>query len=248
MPNNMWSKKYNKCIICKTVKNKHHSKGMCKNCYQKKWYEKNSEKIKKKIKKWKEENPEKYKKYNRKKYHKNREKNIERSKKSNEKRKKENPKKYKEARKKTNQKWYKINSEKVKEYGKKYRKENSEKVKKYQRKYQLKKLHTIPHYKLKCNISTLIYIKLKKRLSSKKGESTWNFLPYSVEDLMQHLEKLFRTGMTWNNYGEWHIDHKKPESLFNYSSVKDKEFQECWALKNLQPLWAKDNQKKSNKY
>ena len=53
--------------------------------------------------------------------------------------------------------------------------------------------------------------------------------------------------MNWNNYGKWHIDHVRPDRSFNYKSVKDKEFQECWALKNLQPLWAIDNLKKGGK-
>jgi len=53
--------------------------------------------------------------------------------------------------------------------------------------------------------------------------------------------------MTWANYGEWHIDHKRPISSFNIVSVDCKEFGECWALENLQPLWADENLRKSNK-
>ena len=97
------------------------------------------------------------------------------------------------------------------------------------------------HYRLRYVISSSINHKLKKRLSSKKGKSTFNFLPYTIDDLIKHLERLFTKGMTWDNQGVygWHIDHIKPDSLFNYKSVDDKEFQECWALKNLQPMWAK---------
>ena len=54
--------------------------------------------------------------------------------------------------------------------------------------------------------------------------------------------------MTWDNYGEWHIDHKKPKSLFDYDSPKDQAFKDCWSLANLQPLWAEDNKNKSNKF
>lgn len=53
--------------------------------------------------------------------------------------------------------------------------------------------------------------------------------------------------MSWDNYGEWHIDHKIPDCKFNYISVNDKEFQKCWALKNLQPLWAIENLRKGSK-
>jgi hypothetical protein len=101
---------------------------------------------------------------------------------------------------------------------------------------------------LKRRTSSLVRNKLYKRLSSKKGKSTFSFLPYTIDDLIQHLEKLFTKGMTWENYGKWHIDHKKPDSLFNYKNVNDKEFQKCWALKNLQPLWAADNLRKGDRY
>ena len=53
--------------------------------------------------------------------------------------------------------------------------------------------------------------------------------------------------MTWQNYGKWHIDHVIPKSLFNINGAKSKGFKKCWALENLQPLWADENLKKNNK-
>jgi hypothetical protein len=47
--------------------------------------------------------------------------------------------------------------------------------------------------------------------------------------------------MTWDNYGEWHIDHIIPISAFNFNSPEDFDFKRCWALKNLRPIWAHDN-------
>ena len=82
---------------------------------------------------------------------------------------------------------------------------------------------------------------------NRHSKSMW-LLQYSIEDLKKHLQSLFQEGMNWGNYGKWHIDHIKPISSFCWKSVNDVEFQECWALKNLQPLWAADNLKKSNKY
>lgn len=46
----------------------------------------------------------------------------------------------------------------------------------------------------------------------------------------------------------WHIDHIKPKSLFVFQSLQDQEFKECWSLNNLRPLEAKENIRKSNKY
>ena len=67
---------------------------------------------------------------------------------------------------------------------------------------------------------------------------------------MTHLEKQFTDGMTWEKFlrGEIWMDHIKPISKFNYVSSEDIEFKECWSLNNLQPLWAKDNRRKYNKY
>ena len=59
----------------------------------------------------------------------------------------------------------------------------------------------------------------------------------------------FTEGMTLDNHGiyGWHIDHIIPQSKLLYDSMDHPNFQKCWALENLQPLWAKDNLSKSNK-
>ena len=101
--------------------------------------------------------------------------------------------------------------------------------------------------KIKHNIRTLLNQKLKRRGLTKKNK-TFNTLGYSPDDLIYHLEKQFKDGMSWDNYGEWHIDHIKPDSWFNYKSTDDEEFKKSWALSNLQPLWARDNLSKNNRY
>jgi hypothetical protein len=76
---------------------------------------------------------------------------------------------------------------------------------------------------------------------SKNGRRWEKLVGYTADDLMARLESLFADGMIWDNYGEWHIDHIKPISSFNFESKHDPEFRECWGLQNLQPLWAKEN-------
>ncbi len=71
-------------------------------------------------------------------------------------------------------------------------------------------------------------------------------MPFTVSELKQHLQSLFVGDMSWDNYGKWHIDHIKPCSLFDQSD--EVQFQDCWSLNNLQPLWAEDNIKKGSKY
>lgn len=58
---------------------------------------------------------------------------------------------------------------------------------------------------------------------------------------MAHLERQFSPGMSWANYGRWHIDHDTPVARFNFDSAEHPEFKACWALTNLKPLWARDN-------
>ena len=74
-------------------------------------------------------------------------------------------------------------------------------------------------------------------------------LGYDAQQLRDHLESRFSPGMTWENYGNsgWHIDHIRPRSSFNYTSMEDPEFKACWALENLQPLWAEENASKGKR-
>jgi hypothetical protein len=84
---------------------------------------------------------------------------------------------------------------------------------------------------------------IRKALAGLKDGRAWEGLVgYSLADLVAHLESRFAPGMSWSNIGEWHIDHKTPKSLFDAAQVR-----ECWALSNLQPLWAIDNLRKGDR-
>ena len=81
------------------------------------------------------------------------------------------------------------------------------------------------------------------------GRHWEGLVDYTLDDLIQHLEKQFQVGMNWANHGRygWHIDHIKPKASFSFTSSDDIEFRQCWALDNLQPLWAEDNLRKGSK-
>lgn len=86
-------------------------------------------------------------------------------------------------------------------------------------------------------------------LRSNKGGRSWKHLAgYDVHQLKARLESLFLEGMTWENYGEWHIDHIRPVASFDFSVDLIQTVRACWALSNLQPLWALDNIKKGKKW
>lgn len=72
-----------------------------------------------------------------------------------------------------------------------------------------------------------------------RASSLINTLGYTRHQLKCHLEGLFTCGMSWENYGVWHIDHIIPKNLFDPNDPID--VQQCWALENLRPLWAADN-------
>jgi metal-dependent amidase/aminoacylase/carboxypeptidase family protein len=79
-----------------------------------------------------------------------------------------------------------------------------------------------------------------------KAKQTVKLIGCPIEELKRHLESKFLDGMSWDNYGEWHIDHIKPCSKFDLT--KETQQLKCFNYKNLQPLWAKQNRLKSAKW
>ena len=140
------------------------------------------------------------------------------------------------------QKWFKENKEILSEKKKEYNKINRKKRNDRQR----KKRRNNPKIKLNSNISRAINASLKK---GKECRSKWDVLPFTLEELMKHLEKQFTEKMSWSNYGKegWNLDHKRPVASFNFETPENPDFKLCWSLDNLQPLWWKDNIKKSDK-
>lgn len=77
-----------------------------------------------------------------------------------------------------------------------------------------------------------------------KSANSLNLIGCSLDELKVHLEQQFKPGMTWNNQGEWHIDHIIPCSRFDLSNPIHQRI--CFNYRNLQPLWARNNYKKSD--
>jgi len=84
-------------------------------------------------------------------------------------------------------------------------------------------------------------------LRGTKGASFVEHVDWTVAELRAHLERQFLRGMTWGNYGEWHVDHIIPISSFTITGPDDPELRRAWALTNLRPLWALDNISKGAK-
>jgi predicted nucleic acid-binding Zn ribbon protein len=116
-----------------------------------------------------------------------------------------------------------------------------------QRTREIRKKYKLSHKKtLRDKIRKKISNKISRVLNGERRSVNYkDVLYYSDSQLKSHLEKQFRDGMSWDNYGEWHIDHKIPVSAFNL--MCDEDIKRCWSLKNLQPLFADENIRKSNK-
>lgn len=71
-------------------------------------------------------------------------------------------------------------------------------------------------------------------------------LGYGPEELKARLECQFSPGMSWDNYGEWHIDHKLPISWFTRKG--ETRLHIINALSNLQPMWAHQNRSKGARW
>lgn len=111
----------------------------------------------------------------------------------------------------------------------------------------LHKNQTHTEYESKTNMS--ISRAIRHSLKTGRAVVWWTKLVgYSIDQLKSHLESGFKDGMTWDNYGVhgWHIEHIIPLTHFRFKSTDDEAFKKCWALDNIQPLWAKDNWAKGN--
>jgi hypothetical protein len=98
-----------------------------------------------------------------------------------------------------------------------------------------------PQLRLAISLRVSVY----RALRGEKRAPTFAILGYTRAALVAHLTRHLMPGMTWENYGTvWHVDHIRPVSRF----VLPDQLQECWALSNLRPLWAKENMAKGNRY
>lgn len=107
--------------------------------------------------------------------------------------------------------------------------------------YQKIKSDPLKHLKSILRIQICKFVKSK---GIKRNSRTEEFIGCSFQEVKKHLEKQFIEGMSWENHGKWHIDHIKPLSL----AKNEEDMKKLCHYKNLQPLWAIDNIRKSNKY
>jgi len=139
-------------------------------------------------------------------------------------------------------KYYKQNSEVIKSRVKTYYKANKESLKNYRNLYWKNRAKIDPTVKVIRNIRSKLSA-IFRTMSWTKGSKLTEYLGCSKPELILHFESKFKTGMSWSNYGTWHIDHIIPLS----SAKSPEEVYKLNHYTNLQPLWAAENLSKSNK-
>ena len=90
--------------------------------------------------------------------------------------------------------------------------------------------------------------RLNNAMKAKKAErrnSLRELIGCSVEFLSGYLEARFKEGMSWENKGQWHIDHIIPCVKFDLKNPE--EAKRCFHYSNLQPLWSAENLSKWTK-
>lgn len=114
-----------------------------------------------------------------------------------------------------------------------------------QRKYYRKRRKNDPYFRLTSSLRTRISEALRKQ-GTRKTERSLHITGCELDQLLAHLSDRFLPGMTWDNYGKWHVDHIKPCCEFDLTDLEQK--RQCFHYTNLQPLWAADNIRKGGFY
>lgn len=136
--------------------------------------------------------------------------------------------------------YYKSNLQQAKQERLAWRKINKDRVLDYERQYKSIRYQEDKIFRIIKNQRNRL-----KRLLTDKPCSFSKSVGCSSSQLKAYLESRFQPGMSWDNYGKWHVDHIIPLSSFDLT--KEEQFKKACHYTNLQPLWAKDNILKSNK-
>ena len=143
--------------------------------------------------------------------------------------------------------YYYKDIEKSRAKGRIYRDNNRERIRAVKRKYEAKQ-KTIPEMKLILNMRSRISAIISRNHKNKKAK-TIELLGCNGIFLRQYIQRRFKKGMSWNNYGKWHIDHIVPINYFvkkcDFNSLQIQK--KCFNYKNLKPMWAVDNLQKGSR-
>ncbi|MBS0328236.1 MAG: hypothetical protein JSR30_00155 [Proteobacteria bacterium] len=108
-----------------------------------------------------------------------------------------------------------------------------------------RKLRKLPQYRVKDSLRRRLRDLIKYgRLYN--GARSHALIGCTTRKLVEYLESLFLPGMNWENYGDWHVDHKRPIASFDLGD--EHQARACFHYTNLQPMWADANHAKGSVY
>jgi len=145
-----------------------------------------------------------------------------------------------EKHKETKKKYRDRTKEEQKKRAKKYRDNNKEKINNYTKNRKKNDIE----FKIRCNVRSRVKNFLKSK-NIRQDNETFKIVGCEPKKLKEHIEKQFKDGMCWENYGlnGWHIDHIIPL----ISAKTEEEIYKLCHFTNLQPLWWYENLEKRNK-
>ena len=159
----------------------------------------------------------------------------------------------KNARKVKQKEWAERNAIRVAEIKRNWIENNPEKIRASRDKFNEKrneKRRELLRIKDPDYIAEVTFRGMVKRIlkysGKKKRLKTQEILGYNIMQLKSRLEFQFKDGMSWSNYGEWEVDHRKPVARFFRQGIDNPAI--INALSNLQPLWKDENRAKSDKW
>jgi hypothetical protein len=217
----------------------------------KRYREKNKDKVNKKLKLWREKNKDKVKEADKNYRDRNKEalkakaaRYYQNNKDSIKVKSKESYQNNKDVHYKRNKEWKAANKDKVSASDARYYTKNKESRIEYISRYKRDRRKIDPQFDMVCRLRGRLSV-IMRQYQAKKIISSVKDLGCTIPEFMIYLESLFTTGMTWDNRSEWHIDHIRPLSSFNL--LDPEEAKKACHYTNLQPLWAIDNLKKGDK-
>lgn len=145
--------------------------------------------------------------------------------------------------------YYQANKDKCNAAEREYRRNNPEAARQYlirnkEHINQLRRDRYNADDVTKISMKARTQIQRAVKYGATKEYTSMEYLGCTADELKQYLESKFQPGMTWENYGTWHIDHIRP-----LAKLKDNPdlISELCHYSNLQPLWATDNLSKGTK-
>jgi hypothetical protein len=108
-----------------------------------------------------------------------------------------------------------------------------------------KRIRESPKLRMESAIRARVMMSMKRRGTNKDGR-TFELVGCTGAELAAHIERQFKRGMSWENYGcKWHVDHITPLSYFDMSNPDDQ--RRAWNWQNLRPFPAIQNIKEGNR-